>query len=60
MSKEEIALQLSLKVIEHTSFTSQNIKTLPYEIYNSIYNNLECYKENDNCSIPYDGTINNI
>lgn len=41
MSKEEIALQITLKVIEGCSYSSiEQIKTLPYEIYNSIYENL--------------------
>ena len=41
-SREEIALQLTLKVIERTSFNDYNaVKTHPYEIYNSIYENIK-------------------
>ncbi len=41
-SREEIALQLTLKVIEKTSFNSfEAVKTHPYEIYNSIYENIQ-------------------
>lgn len=38
MSDKEIALQLTLKTIEKISFSSiEEAKTLPYEIFNSIY-----------------------
>ncbi|MCI8760965.1 MAG: hypothetical protein HFJ34_07670 [Clostridia bacterium] len=48
MSKEEIALQITLKVVDNIKHTSiEQCKTLPYEIYNSIYNNLDCYKPSD-------------
>lgn len=39
-SREEIALQLTKSVIDKISFTYENVKTLPYEIYNSIYSNI--------------------
>lgn len=42
MSDKEIALQITLKTIEKIQFSSINeAKTLPYEIYNSIYKNLD-------------------
>lgn len=42
MSDKEIALQITLKVIEKINFkTTNEAKTLPYEIYNSIYENLD-------------------
>ncbi len=41
-SREEIALQLTLKVVERVSFSDYNaVKTHPYEIYNSIYENIK-------------------
>ena len=41
-SREEIALQLTLKVIERTSFNDYTaVKKHPYEIYNSIYENIK-------------------
>ena len=47
MSKEEIALQLTLKVIERTSFNSfDEVKKHPYEIYNSIYDNIKTKNSN--------------
>lgn len=45
MTREEIALQLTLKTIDKISFSSNDVKTLPYEIYNSILNNINAYKE---------------
>lgn len=42
MSNKEIALQLTLKVLENIKYTSEDqTKTLPYETYNSIYQNLD-------------------
>lgn len=42
MSDKEIALQITLKVLEKITFKSTDeVKTLPYEIYNSIYQNLD-------------------
>ena len=41
-SREEIALQITLKVIDRISFSSyQDAKTYPHEIYNSIYENIK-------------------
>lgn len=41
MSKEEIALQLTLKALDKVAFRdAENAKTLPYEIYNSILKNI--------------------
>ncbi|MDO4282379.1 MAG: hypothetical protein Q4D02_01970 [Clostridia bacterium] len=40
-SREEIALQLTLKTIEKISFDYDNVKKLQYEIYNSIYENIK-------------------
>ena len=48
MSKEEIALEITKCVIAQCSFRLDNVKTLPYEIYNSIYNNLDCHKPSNN------------
>lgn len=53
MSKEEISLEITKCVIAQCSFRVDNVKTLPYEIYNSIYNNLDCYK-------PSDSNLNSI
>lgn len=40
-AREDISLQLTLKVLDNTSFNSQeDAKTLPYEIFNSIYENV--------------------
>lgn len=44
MSKDEIALQLTKSVIEQISFSPNNVTTLPYEIYNSIYKNIKTDK----------------
>ncbi len=42
MSKDEIALQITLKVIERLDFSAyEQAKSLPYEVYNSIYKNIE-------------------
>lgn len=42
MSNEEIALQITLKTIERIDFASiEQVKTLPYEIYNSVYKNID-------------------
>lgn len=41
MTKEEIALQLTKSVIEKISFSPDEVKTIPYEIYNSIYKNIK-------------------
>lgn len=42
MTDKEIALQITLKVIEGFKYTSiEQVKTLPYEIYNSIYQNID-------------------
>ena len=42
MSDKEIALQITLKTLEKTEFKStEETKTLPYEIYNSIYKNID-------------------
>lgn len=42
ISREEIALQLTLKTIERISFNDYKaMKTHPYEIYNSIYENIK-------------------
>lgn len=41
-AREEIALQLALKTIEKISFKSYaDVKIHPYEIFNSIYENLQ-------------------
>ena len=40
-SKEEISLAITKAVIEKMAFTPNEIKTLPYEIYNSIYENIK-------------------
>lgn len=40
-AREEIALQITLKTIEKTAFNSyEDVKKNPYEIFNSIYENL--------------------
>lgn len=52
MSREEIALQLTKAVISQISFRADNVKTLPYEIYNSIYNNLNSSKIYDDSDTP--------
>lgn len=42
MTDKEIALQITLKVIDGMKYTSvEQCKTLPYEIYNSIYQNID-------------------
>lgn len=42
MNDKEIALQITLKTLEKMSFTSiEQAKALPYEIYNSIYQNID-------------------
>lgn len=42
MNDKEITLQITLKTLEKMSFTSiDQVKTLPYEIYNSIYQNID-------------------
>ncbi len=42
MSDKEIALQITLKTLEKIQFSSkEEAKTLPYEIFNSIYNNID-------------------
>lgn len=41
MSKEEIALELAKSVISQITFTPSDVKTLPYEIYNSIHENIK-------------------
>lgn len=42
MTKEDIALQLTLKTIDRISFkTIAEAKTLPYELYNSFYENIK-------------------
>ena len=47
MSKEEIALQITLKVIDRISFSSYDeVKKMPYEIYNSIYDNIKTKNSN--------------
>lgn len=39
---QEIALQLTLKTLEKLSFSSdEQAKTLPYEIFNSFYKNID-------------------
>lgn len=38
---KDIALQLSLKVLDKLDISKEEAKTLPYEIYNSIYQNLD-------------------
>ncbi len=43
MTKEEIALELTKAVIARISF-SNDVKTTPYEIYNSIYENIKIYQ----------------
>lgn len=45
MSKEEIALQLTLKVIEQIDIAKSEAETLPWNIYNSIYKNLKTYED---------------
>lgn len=59
MSKEEIALEITKSVIAQCSFRMDTVKTLPYEIYNSIYNNLDCYKSSGKTldSFPNDSVI---
>lgn len=46
--REEIALQLTKCMLERIVFRTDEIKTLPYEIYNSIYENI---KTEDNPNI---------
>lgn len=42
MPDKEIALQITLKVLENIKYTStEQTTTLPYEIYNSIYKNID-------------------
>lgn len=42
MTDKEIALQITLKVLDNIKYTSEDqAKTLPYEIYNSIYKNID-------------------
>lgn len=42
MTDKEVALQITLKVLDKMNYTSEEkAKTLPYEIYNSIYQNLD-------------------
>lgn len=42
MSDKEVALQITLKVLDKINYNStEQAKTLPYEIYNSIYQNLD-------------------
>ncbi len=41
MTDKEIALQITLKVLDGLNYNSvEQCKTLPYEIYNSIYENI--------------------
>lgn len=41
-AEQEIALQLTLKTLEKINFSSlDQTKKLPYEIYNSIYQNID-------------------
>lgn len=45
-SREDIALQLTLKTIENCKYGSiEQMKSLPYEIYNEIYKNLSTYNK---------------
>jgi hypothetical protein len=45
-SREEIALQLTLKTIEDCKYSSiKQMKSLPYEVYNEIYKNLSTYNK---------------
>lgn len=45
-SRETIALQLTLKTLESCKFSSEEqIKTLPFEIYNEFYKNLQTYNK---------------
>jgi len=60
MSKEEIALEITKSVIEQCSFTHDNVKTLPYEIYNSIYNNLDCFKPSNYASDSFSDDVSVI
>ena len=42
MSDKEIALQITLKALEKIQFSSkEDAKTLPYEIFNSVYKNID-------------------
>ena len=40
-SREEISLQLTLKVLDTLSLQREDIGTQAYEIYNSIYENIK-------------------
>lgn len=40
-SREEISLQLTKSIVEKIGFSVDTVKTLPYEIYNSIYDNIK-------------------
>lgn len=45
-SREDIALQLTLKTIEDCKYTSiEQMKSLPCEIYNEFYKNLNTYNK---------------
>lgn len=61
MNKEEIALQLALETLKHMSFRNwDEAKTQSYELYNSIYNHLDCYKPSKESDYSDDSDDNKI
>lgn len=44
-AKEEIALEITKSVIDKINFNADNVNTLPYEIFNSIYQNIKTFDD---------------
>lgn len=44
-AKEEIALEITKAVISKISFNANDVNTLPYEIFNSIYQNIKTFED---------------